>query len=181
VIERPKRAVTRFFIPLIDVLILLFCIFLFMPFMSQPGAAGTEDVEKTAPDPKELTPEEMKRDIAGLRADLDRARKDVRRLKDERADPTAKLSVSVLEIDPKSGALYYFRDGDRLPVKDARAALDVIDDHKRRSGVGKEPFFIILMPRELSGYPSGRQIAEYENWFKGVPHRFDNPLGPVLP
>ena len=33
-IERPKRSVTRFFVPLIDVLILLFCIFLLMPFVA---------------------------------------------------------------------------------------------------------------------------------------------------
>ena len=33
-IERPKRSVTYFFVPLIDVLILLFCIFLLMPFVA---------------------------------------------------------------------------------------------------------------------------------------------------
>ena len=34
-IQLPKRSVTRFFIPMIDVLILLFCIFLLLPFASQ--------------------------------------------------------------------------------------------------------------------------------------------------
>src|SRR5262245_3009071 len=38
-IRPPKRAVTRFFIPLIDVLILLFCIFLLMPYVEK-GAVG---------------------------------------------------------------------------------------------------------------------------------------------
>ena len=32
-IQMPRRSVTRFFIPLIDVLILLFCIFLLMPLV----------------------------------------------------------------------------------------------------------------------------------------------------
>ena len=43
-IERPKRAVTRFFVPLIDVLILLFCIFLLMPFVATP--------QRPEPEPK---------------------------------------------------------------------------------------------------------------------------------
>ncbi|MEN9673721.1 MAG: hypothetical protein RL553_1986, partial [Planctomycetota bacterium] len=34
-IQLPKRSVTRFFIPLIDVLILLFCVFLFLPMVGQ--------------------------------------------------------------------------------------------------------------------------------------------------
>ncbi len=38
-IERPKRSVTRFFVPLIDVLILLFCIFLLMPFVASSSEA----------------------------------------------------------------------------------------------------------------------------------------------
>ena len=41
VIVQPRRSVTRFFIPLIDVLILLFAIFLLMPFVSGPYERGT--------------------------------------------------------------------------------------------------------------------------------------------
>ena len=43
-IHRPKRAVTRFFVPLIDVLILLFGIFILMPFVATPAVPE--------PDPK---------------------------------------------------------------------------------------------------------------------------------
>ena len=39
-IHPPRRAVTRFFIPLIDVLILLFCIFLLMPFVEKEAGSG---------------------------------------------------------------------------------------------------------------------------------------------
>jgi hypothetical protein len=175
-IERPRRSVTRFFIPLIDVLILLFCIFLLMPFMSQPGNAESAERKKVESETKDLSPAEMRKMITDLRFDLERARKDVERLKNEQRDPTERLSVAVLEIDPKTGLLFYFREGDRKPVPDQRTALDVIDDHKRRSGIGREPFFIILLPRELTGYPSKRQLDEYATWFKSVPHRFDNPL-----
>ena len=48
-ITPPRRSVTRFFIPLIDVLILLFCIFLLMPFVSAP--ASPEEAAKQEPKP----------------------------------------------------------------------------------------------------------------------------------
>lgn len=40
-IQLPKRSVTRFFIPLIDVLILLFCVFLFLPMVGQGDSPGS--------------------------------------------------------------------------------------------------------------------------------------------
>ena len=49
----PRRSVTRFFIPLIDVLILMFCIFLLMPFVK-----ATSEGSDTGDGPKpESTPE----------------------------------------------------------------------------------------------------------------------------
>ena len=47
-IRLPRRSVTRFFIPLIDVLILLFCIFLLMPIVEE-GAGGPAGSEKLTP------------------------------------------------------------------------------------------------------------------------------------
>src|SRR5439155_4759614 len=38
-IQFPRRSVTRFFIPLIDVLTLLFCIFMLMPMIKETGEA----------------------------------------------------------------------------------------------------------------------------------------------
>ncbi len=46
-IHMPRRNVTRFFIPLIDVLILLFCIFLLMEFNT---ATKADAAAATAPD-----------------------------------------------------------------------------------------------------------------------------------
>ena len=60
-IKRPHRSVTRFFIPMIDVLILLFCIFLLMPFVSQgsnpnddPEAADIKETETNETLPKDV-------------------------------------------------------------------------------------------------------------------------------
>ena len=58
-IHMPHRSVTRFFIPLIDVLILLFCIFLLMPYVKlvegEPGdLAGKGTVAEPSPEPLSL-------------------------------------------------------------------------------------------------------------------------------
>src|SRR6267378_2584565 len=47
-IRQPRRSVTRFFIPLIDVLILLFCIFLLMPIVDETSSGPGGDAKLTA-------------------------------------------------------------------------------------------------------------------------------------
>ena len=89
-IASPRRSVTRFFIPMIDVLILLFCIFLLMPFVSAP--ASPEDQPKEQPKPKPLTKHEE------LQAQLDEATRRLRQLEKERAKPADQYSVRILEI-----------------------------------------------------------------------------------
>ena len=51
----PRRSVTRFFIPMIDVLILLFCAFLLMPFSNRTDA-GTASGHNSDPAFKESIP-----------------------------------------------------------------------------------------------------------------------------
>src|SRR4051812_165379 len=155
-IERPKRAVTRFFVPLIDVLILLFAIFLLMPFVATP-----EPPEPDPAAPKAKTPEpELPRDVKELRAELERTRREVARLRAERGNLAEHLSVKVLEIDPRDGRLYYFQEGQRVYVTTQADAESVITLHKRASGT-KEPFFLILYPRTKSGYPEQQQADDY--------------------
>lgn len=173
-IERPRRAVTRFFIPLIDVLILLFCIFLLLPFTNQPGNA--EAAKKEPEEKKEMTPEEMKREIAGLKLELTKALKDIRQLQEERTNPADKVAPFLLEIDARTGYLIHYAAGESRRLKEQRDAQEVIDSHKRRVGIGKDPLFIILLPKELTGRPSAPQLDEYKAWFKDVPHQFNNPL-----
>lgn len=169
-IERPKRAVTRFFIPLIDVLILLFCIFLLMPFMNSPGGPAPSD----KPDEK-MTPDEMKKEVASLRIDLERARKDLRQVLDIRGNPAERVSVSIMEIDPASGILFHYLDGKREDIDDQRSAQKVIDDHKRLSAVGQDLLFLVLMPnRAREGAIKYDRLRDYKRWFMAVPFKFEN-------
>lgn len=172
-IERPKRSVTRFFVPLIDVLILLFCIFLLMPFVGSPGEEEPPPEAKAAPKIEDAMP----KDVQGLRLELEKTQREVARLRAERGNLAERLSVKVLEIDPKDGVLYYLQDGQRVNVSNQAFADSIITQHRRASGT-KEPFFLILYPRTRSGYPEQQQADDYSRWFKEVQFQFDRPFGP---
>jgi hypothetical protein len=168
-IVRPQRSITRFFIPLIDVLILLFCIFLLMPFVSKPddgkGADLSVERDPTMPD-----------NLEQLQQELAAARRRIEELKKLRTNIGERLSVRVLEIDKDSGKLHAF-DGEvgRQEVKDQADAQRLINQQRSRAA-GKDAFFLILYPRELTGWPVREQIDTYRRWFREVPHGFDNPF-----
>jgi hypothetical protein len=171
VIRPPRRAVTRFLVPFIDVLILLFCIFLLMPFVSQPSTEATDPAAGPTEPPDPTLPKE----VVELQTRLRSAEREVARLrKAERADVSERLSVRVLEIDKATGRLYAY-DPDRQEVRSEEDAQRLIRRQKSLAGV-REVFFLILYPRELSGYPEQQQVDAYRRWFRDVPHGFDNPL-----
>jgi hypothetical protein len=165
----PRRTVTRFFIPMIDVLILLFCIFLLMPFVSGPTTPDVDPDKKTPP-PTENLPTDVKE----LQRQLAEANLRLERIEKTRAKLADRLSVRVMEIDKRDGTLYYF-DPDRVEVKTEADALRLITRQKYLAGQ-KDVFFLMLYPREPSGFPLRTQIDTYHQWFKDVPHGFDNPL-----
>src|SRR5713101_2415951 len=99
-IQLPRRSVTRFFIPLIDVLTLLFCIFLLMPVI-KGGADGQESGtvgvqgrrssdEQQAPEGDMRVKEEKERPPGQERKPLEQ-----------------RLYIRVLDIDPDTGKLFY--------------------------------------------------------------------------
>ena len=176
-IRKPHRSVTRFFIPLIDVLILLFCIFLLMPFVSKPDeGANPSEAPPAMRDPS------LPDDVEKLQQELSIALRRVEELKKQRANVGERLSVRVIEIAKDTGKLFYF-DADgagKLELKDQADAQRLINQTRSRAGA-KDAFFLILYPRELSGFPLREQIETYRRWFKDVPHGFDNPWTPTGP
>jgi hypothetical protein len=170
-IQLPRRSVTRFFIPLIDVLTLLFCIFLLMPLVKNPeGAEATGDVRATLPSGTELaglSPEEAARRLREAQLELDRLRK-------ERIETLQqRLVIQVLDIDASNGRLFFF-DPERVEIASAADAQKLIDRRKRETA-GKELYFLILFPRQVTGYPEEGQVRRYDHWFAGVAHGIDNP------
>lgn len=160
-IEQPHRSVTRFFIPLIDVLILLFCIFLLMPYVQTP---------EVAPKPPEAPAnvEELARDVLALRKERDR-------LIEERARALDRLAIRVLEIDRATGRLYD-TGAERVEIASAADAQKLIEAHAQTTA-GRDAYFLFLFPRDSSGFPLEKQAAAYAKWFQHVPHGFDNPRG----
>jgi hypothetical protein len=169
VITLPRRSVTRFFIPLIDVLILLFCIFLLMPFVSGPPAP--EASEKT-PQVKEPPLPDNVRD---LQRELIEARNRLERMqKAAQMNIADRLSVRVLQIDPRDGTLYYF-DPDRQEIRTEADALRLIERQKTlasSAGGVKDVLFLILYPQQASGFPTRKQEEQIDSWFRDVPHKF---------
>jgi hypothetical protein len=172
-IQLPRRSVTRFFIPLIDVLTLLFCIFLLMPV-----------IESAESDPERLAREERLRE---LEAELEQTRRagrelpeklqeELERLRQEKIKTLKdRLAVRVLEIDGGTGRLYY-HDPERVEVRNQADARALIDRDRRERGVAqKELYYLILYPRVSSAFPTLGQREQYERWFEGVALGFDVP------
>jgi hypothetical protein len=108
---------------------------------------------------------------------IDDLRREVDRLRKDRTEVVQHLVVHALEIGRDDGKLYYYSGGERLEIRNQDDALRLIDQHRRdlRQKGGEELYYLILYPRSLSGYPTERQVRDYEHWLKSVAHGYDNP------
>jgi len=181
-IRPPKRSVTRFFVPLIDVLILLFCIFLLMPFVSTPSTAvpNPDSADPITGDPKSA--DELRQQIMDLQLKLEQARQEIDGLRTAQNNPANRMSVRVLEIDKDTGKLYYFDPDEPNPRQEVRGKddADVLVNRQKRLAPGKDVFFLLLYPRVDSGFPTQQQITEYRRWFPVGSLGVDNPWAPVI-
>lgn len=190
-IHMPQRSVTRFFIPLVDVLMLLFSMFLLMPLVAGRGDSNG----KSAVD---MTPEELRQQNLKLKADLDQARKQLNKLNYDLAqlykyvDPEKSLAklqqelellqkakgemlqkrlfMQVVAYDPVHQGLVYHQavpKGKTQAISNASDVGRLVDQHgKEAKALGLEPYYIIMMPPDgTSASASQGQIAEFEKWF----------------
>jgi hypothetical protein len=180
----PRRSVTRFFIPLIDVLTVLFCIFLLMPLIrdQSPGDRAREPEARNQRSDAASPLSDRRSVIAGPRQDnpdaehLQRVRNELEMLQRQKIETLQqRLLVRVLEIDADSGKLYATEGGDRFEIANQAEAIRLITRHRQEAG-NKEVYYLFLFPRRLTGFPEERQAKQYEEWFKNVAHGRDNPL-----
>ncbi|MBI1833149.1 MAG: hypothetical protein HYR84_17040 [Planctomycetes bacterium] len=141
-IHMPRRSVTRFFIPLIDVLILLFCIFLLMEFNSESEvdkqtevvAEQSEEIGRTKAELDARTQklhelQEMHaklKDVARLEAELDRVKKELQQFEQDRPR-LEKLAQLEKEIDR-------LRSANKKSLQ-ARVLVRVIDIHGKDGSI----------------------------------------------
>jgi hypothetical protein len=160
-IEIKQRSVTRFFIPLLDVMTLLFCMFLLMPLVEPSEGPGDGTSEAN---------------IARLQRELDQLRKKLEAdEKDKLRTARQRLAFRVLEIDRDTGKLYYF-DPERIELDEARARELVAEDVRRR-GVGKDElvYMIFSPPHPNPGHPTLEDQEKFARWFDGVTLSYDIP------
>jgi hypothetical protein len=172
-IQLPQRSVTRFFIPLIDVLTLLFCIFLVLPLAKDPSdtSADVAELERRL---REKEEELENRRQSGQ--EMPRAlREEIEKLRQQKGKALQKLlAVRVLEIDGETGKLYY-RDPERIPIPNEAAAHTLIESDRRKSGQ-RELYYLILYPRNrTSTYPTVGQQNDYDRWFASVALGYESP------
>ena len=174
-IQLPRRSVTRFFIPLIDVLTLLFCIFLLMPLVKPAeGSAAAADAERLRQLEREV--ERLRREVRErppeMREELERLRREKLKVLQQR------LLIRVLQIDPASGKLFA-TDPERIEIRNQADARELVErDGRGPAAEGKEVYYLILYPRDPNNiYPLQAQRAEYESWFSDVPHGWDRGTG----
>ena len=181
-IAMPRRSVTRFFIPLIDVLLLLFCVFLLTPIMNEDAldknaesAADLRDTAQALEKELALRNEELAifEDLRPQLAELAALRAEVERLRRERKQTAERISFKILDIDRADGSLSYYDplnpQTGMLKISDAKAAHALIKRHQD-AAAGRELYYYFLYPRKESGFPTRRQAQAYGKWFIHVPN-----------
>src|SRR5690242_13267358 len=128
-IQMPRRSVTRFFIPLVDVMMLLFSLFLLVPFVepsagkSDPSLTDRDELTRLRREVRQLR-DEGKGRLKTLQEELDKLRQEKIKVLKER------LTVRVLEIDGATGKLY-MNDPDRIEIRNQADATALIDRDRR--------------------------------------------------
>jgi hypothetical protein len=178
-IQLPRRSVTRFFIPLIDVMTLLFCIFLLMPLV-KPAVEGAESQTTgnlSAQERQDLerlrAEKEQWQDVQRLTEKKQELMKQVDQLRQEKIDTLKqRLYIRVLEI--KRDKL--FLDDLEITAQNVGGTIEKLEKEARDEK--KNLYFLILYPRRtagFSGFPTVVQEKQYDQWFKDVAHSYDRP------
>jgi hypothetical protein len=176
-IEFPRRSVTRFFIPLIDVLLLLFCIFLLMPLVKGGNEGVATETEPVRAERVRKLEEELERLRRQLRDTPQDVKAELEKLRQEKIQTLQdKLAFRVLEIDPTNGKLAY-RDPDRVEIDTQARAAEMIEQDRAQRG-NREVYYLILYPRDpASPYPLREQRERYDRWFADAAHGWDTLQG----
>ncbi len=169
-IEMPKRSVTRFFIPLIDVLILLFCIFLLLPFVSD------SDESKKGAEPGDAAKLQEKLRKAEEQLQVEQRR--VQSLMDERSKSAERTLVWIVEIDGDTGRLYHQAEdgkpGERIEMKEVKDARAFIQRTKQKAD-GRPIKYLGLYPRTKNpSYPDAGTFRKLDEWFAGETFVYEN-------
>lgn len=190
-IHMPRRSVTRFFIPLIDVLLLLFVIFLLMPFVTEEESEALAARSKVEDQTEEIDRlkrqlERQKQELAKLRhlrdpqdeidrlrAELERVSAELKRLAGARFDQFHR-ALRIIEVDAVTGNLTYFDAANSkeplLKIDSAKTAETLITRLQKET-LDKElflEFYVVGHPSIVA--PLASRLREKKPWFDRVPN-----------
>jgi hypothetical protein len=173
-IRLPRRSVTRFFIPLIDVLTLLFCTFLLLPMLKATSQGAAGDRPSTQEEELRRLKRELQRRIRETPQALQQEIEELRQQKIQVLQD--RLAIRLLEIN-EHGRLIY-RDAihpEGVPVTTETDAQNLVDEDRLRLGAGKRDLYYLILgpPSPYSPYPTKAERMRYERWFKDVAHGYD--------
>ncbi len=168
-ITMPRRSVTRFFIPMIDVLTLLFCMFLLMPVfrqnevLSQQEAAGQAETD------------DLKKEISARRKELQDLQAAVVQFEKKPGEFVRKnVYYRTLFISPRDGSLSYIdpESGQMAKIASEQDARALVDRDRRAAGT-KTLFYKFERLADPAikqpAFPTGKQMEDYQQrWFRDV-------------
>jgi hypothetical protein len=181
-IQMPRRSVTRFAVPLIDVLLLLFCIFLLMDINSESEVEKqSEVIEDQSADVIRLQADRTRliRELGQFEEDrpklveLAKLRKELEDLKAATQQTLQKQAyVRIIDIDGNDGSISFYDDKrpkePSLKITGPKIAHKLIERHKEEAR-GRIVYYYFLYPRTGRRFPTtAGQEDEYRAWFKGA-------------
>ena len=177
-IRMPRRNVTRFFIPLIDVLILLFCIFLLMEFNSE--SAKDEQVDLVAEQSENLEHKERERVrltniVHQFQADfpklneMDKMRKELEELRNaSKRELKEQWLFQIIDVETKGQLVsYYDRKTSQIAkLENDEAVKKLVKKHLDEAN-GRKVYYLFEYPRgKLTDLPTTKRDLYY-SWFTG--------------
>jgi DNA repair exonuclease SbcCD ATPase subunit len=173
--------VTRFFIPLIDVLILLFCIFLLMEFNSESekGEQGevisdqVESIDSLQAELSRRTKELQKfEELRPKLEEMDAILKELESLRKANQESLQQRTYfRVIDMERSDGSISYYdetsADQPIIKIADEKAARVLIERHQKEAK-GREVYYYFMLPRKIGGFPTKGQIRQYKGWFSKV-------------
>jgi len=175
-LEMPRRSVTRFFIPLIDVLTLLFCVFLIMPLARNPSEEGEDLRSKTPEEQVDYLRQENKR----LREESLKLQQELASLRQQKLkDLKAKLVTRILGFDFAKAQLFQVEGDERRPLKSEADVLQMVERERQQNGLSEgELSYELLLPRGMNRILTAGQYNRITRWFAPTGVRFDIKLSP---
>ena len=120
----------------------------------------------------------QKEELARLRhlrdpaSEIERLKEQIKQLTEKKLQDLQQ-NARILDIDGKTGKIGFYdhEARKRIPIDSEKAAHDLIQRLARAAG-NKELLFLLVYPREDSGFPVLSQEDEYRRWFAKTKHAF---------